>query len=889
MTDTETPPTRPSWRSRVVVGRALAVASFALVVASVAGSLMVGSPAVAVEQESAVTVKWAGDNPAEVQRYQLDREDKRDNADGSGKWLDFKDFEVSVSQTKNLRDQSLVVSFSGLGPTSRVQTRDRGGLSSFVQVMQCWGPDPTAADFRETCQFGASSTQAGYGNAGAKYLEFPVQLIDRGRQTTVVEGVERQGAPYRTPYGQVNKPQAAATGNVIINGIGTFFSADSSNELPLARLGDGTTTTRFEVQNNTTGPYLGCGNPAAAGNRCWLVVVPRGSHSGTLEGATEKCAPAIPLWEAGYTDEFGEESPYQEQSPLDSACSYWDDRVVVPLDFEPTTASCPPGTSTQRIDGSELSAALMTSWQENLCKQQGGSVFSLTTNPGSTVRSQLLTGLSQFALVTGAVTEGEREEAQLDASQPLDVRYAPVANTALVVAFSILDSSDTATTQLNLTPRLMAKLLTTSYEFQAPRLSGVDYVPPEHLKANPEHIEDDPEFQAANPGYRPQISGGSPLVVAGPHGDDAIRELWRWIRSDDSAREWLQGMPDENGMVVNPYFLPATNPSAPDGAGLPFDLATDDIETIPRADQTLAPSKELAVKSYKGQQIDSQMMSPYASNFAGVARRVATGTPGSMYSWYPYAVNSSGDAGAFVSDGRTVGKRFLLGITDAATADRFGLEAAALGVPNSDAFVAPDAAGISAGVGAGVADPVTGVVETDFAALGTTGYPLTQTLYGAVDLANADLGNDGRAGYAQMLDFAAGPGQSPGSLRGQLPTGYAPLTQAQRSAASELADLLRVPLPESPAAPDAPDAPVPDPAAVGGAAAPAGGGVAAPAAPVSAPAGTTSTVTTSAAASSPQFTAAGASSPVQGALGAALVAGLAGIVGAPFLLRRRTL
>ncbi|MFK9943426.1 hypothetical protein ACJENI_24805, partial [Escherichia coli] len=40
--------------------------------------------------------------------------------------------------------------------------------SNYLQLMQCWGDDPLAADFAETCQFGAWSSETGDDAAGAR-------------------------------------------------------------------------------------------------------------------------------------------------------------------------------------------------------------------------------------------------------------------------------------------------------------------------------------------------------------------------------------------------------------------------------------------------------------------------------------------------------------------------------------------------------------------------------------------------------------------------------------------------------------------------------------------------------------------------------------------------
>jgi len=64
---------------------------------------------------------------------------------------DFADLKVTVSQTKNLINQTVIVSWTGAKPT--VDSVEF--YSNFLQIMQCWGDGPAGPD-RSQCQFGAS-------------------------------------------------------------------------------------------------------------------------------------------------------------------------------------------------------------------------------------------------------------------------------------------------------------------------------------------------------------------------------------------------------------------------------------------------------------------------------------------------------------------------------------------------------------------------------------------------------------------------------------------------------------------------------------------------------------------------------------------------------------
>src|SRR6185312_8981901 len=73
---------------------------------------------------------------------------------------EFANLQVTVSQTKNLINQVITVSWKGGVPTQPVT----GGFSTnFLQIMQCWGDDSAGPD-RTQCQFGggvAANLQAG--------------------------------------------------------------------------------------------------------------------------------------------------------------------------------------------------------------------------------------------------------------------------------------------------------------------------------------------------------------------------------------------------------------------------------------------------------------------------------------------------------------------------------------------------------------------------------------------------------------------------------------------------------------------------------------------------------------------------------------------------------
>ncbi|MFI8524149.1 hypothetical protein ACIGB8_06870 [Promicromonospora sukumoe] len=891
-------------RSRTIsaLGAVVALASAGGLVALYAPS---GARAAGEGTDSAVTVRWAGGN-GDLQRFQPDRSGLADDADGSGHWADFKDLEVTVSQTEHLTDQAVTVTASGMSPT--VLRGQPNGANNFLQVMQCWGADPNAADFAETCQWGGYSAND-VGGSTSKASEL------LGQVTSWTAG--RDGTVFRSVGGDVSAPVVPPDGAGANAGVGAFYVASTSNELPIVPVAaDGTAKASFVVQTSAAQPYLGCGDPEAAGERCWLVVVPRGTHSGSLADGT----PCMDVLSPG---EFGEVSFEQKGSPVAARCTFWANRVVVPLDFDNPYQSCPPGSAERRVVGSELFAEASSSWQPALCAGDDGATFSLTTNSGDLARSQLLTAQADLAAVSEPLTPdtiGPADPALLDDA---DLRYAPLANTSVAIGFvadgprNIAENSaGPVYTDVRLTPRLVAKLLTQSFRYDVPQVAGAwgsSIVGESYEFLGSDTIADDEEWQAlGNPELHP-VSGRAVWLVVGPQGDDAIRLLWEYVLADADAVEFLRGAPDPWDNTVNRYYLP---PDHPDAAGGGTDLLGAPLDTFPKADRSAAPSKSVADAENRGLQLDSTAYSPYSGSFDTNAARVLRSDRRLTFSWDPNVFVGVGTTGVWSVGapdlaGSTLG-RLALGPVTAPAAELYGLNTARLALPlpevtdadsveSAREFVAYDDATVAAAVKAQRVDRRTGVAVNDPGALPAGAYPLSTTLYGVVNLWSETLTADARTDYAGLLDHAAGDGNVHTGARGGLPEGYVPLTADQVARAHALADLLRNP-PEEDDTPPGGDDPAGGPGGPdddGGAGEPDDTGATVPVpvdgddpadgGPSSDPgasAGPGDGSTTRNEAAATEDTAPLSASV---ALGGTLVAGLAGMVGAPFLMRRREL
>lgn len=639
---------------------------------------------------------------------------------GSG---DFANLKVTVSQTKNLINQTVKVSWTGGAPTDSI-----GFLINYLQIMQCWGDDPAGPD-RTQCQFGGLTALAAATSTGSSVLSRQLNGIDDPKETLKQPSADSGGQVY-VPFWTVgrDKPTGSGAGN-----INDFFDSQVTNEVPLARTnGDGTGEVLFEIETVNQAAGLGCGEPvltngSTTGRSCWLVIVPRGTKDadGRTYGGTN------------ITDGL-------QSSPLSR--SNWDNKIVVPLEFQPVGQPCPLGAPERSLIGHELAVEAVSSWQPVLCSG-GGPLFNYTQLPDDVARTQVD---GKLALVNNPIPPD-----QGPADHPLV--YAPVGLSALTFAFNINyqppPSAPPDVQQLNgrrftsmkLTPRLVAKLLTQSY-----RRSVLDQ--PAEMKDNPIGLLFDPEFINLNPEYKGLVDVLVPVpdALVQINGADVTSQLWSWIISDPAARAFLAGTPDEFGMVVNPNNKNLSLPTS----------------TFPRNDQSCLTSTDGTTPPVTNCNLDAH---PYANDMHDAARSASRGDTLARQNVFDTNV---GQAVSKKIDRQFAGKQGLIAIVDAATADRYGLPTAQL-LNAAGSYVAPTAQSLLAGAAAMKSSAVRGVLVPDVGASDPAAYPLTSLSYAVTAPATLDAaaGKD----YAALLRYAAGPGQQQGLDPGQLPPGMVAL------------------------------------------------------------------------------------------------------------------
>lgn len=733
------------WSAAMAVG-----ASAAAPVTTSSGS---GQPVgVASTTSSQVTVHWKDGRT-------LDPTDKNQSQ--------FTNLQITVSQTKDLTDQGLLVSWVGGKPTA-----GSGAPSDYLQIMQCWA-SPGSAPTPQQCQWGtpnaANAAQTGLAAAGRDLLigqqADPKQFPAGACTAEFTHHQFGQPAGCTVPFWSATDPHKATLGWTNDQYHTPPFTSAQSNEVTYARTADdGTGQYIFNLQSALTAPYLGCGNRAlhAAGETCYLVVVPRGEYN--LNGELAANEPN--------DGSYGSNFDYVAGSPL--SASAWQNRIQIPLGFTPIGANCKLGASTYATAGTEFMGGAFASWQSALCTQGTTFGYSRITDPQA-----------RQALVPGGGPVMTYQSAPLDqaGAGSASLVYAPVANSAIVFTYLIdknyvrdpqhlnpdYGKNGTQVADLKLTPLIVAKLLTQSYRSDTPGDGhGAGVTVP---ASNPDSLLQDPDFLALNPEFKFFNATQIPDGLIAPFGNsDAAKQVWAWLRSDSAAKRFLAGE-TVDGASINPAY-----------SGL--HLATDtSINSFPKNDQSTYLGPDWPKPGYGT--LDAR---PYAPSFTDAAVKVVNANSGKKTIFDP----TLSPPQAVGSGAQSPGVRFEIAITTSEAAALYGLPSAAL-VPDatrSKAGVLPTGPSIAAQVAhASVATSVAGVFGVDPGVTVKDGYPLALRTYAAINVCSTAL--PALKADAQFLAYAAGPGQTAGTQLGQLPPGYAALTSADRGLTNAAAAKLR--------------------------------------------------------------------------------------------------
>jgi hypothetical protein len=486
-------------------------------------------------------------------------------------------------------------------------------------------------------------------------------------------------------------------------GQGTNLPDGPSNAIATITNRDGTGSVDIEVRTKKESSTLAC----ASANPCSLVVVP---NYGKGDGLDFLFA-TLGLIDADYA---------------------WKNHVTVPLQFAKAADSCPLKTADVTTSGSPAFQRQIVQWQPKTCVLPAPTAVDYTALGEPQARTSFLSGQSDVALTTLPATDVEKAGATRTYS------YAPIGLSGMAIAYRI-DDADTQQpiTDMKLTPRLVAKLVTESYTY-----NGLDNPA---TKGNPNSIFDDPEFLALNPGHAWPGSGSTPLILG--DASDMTYEITRWMESDPATKKWLAGAKDEHGVHVNTNYK-----------GIDYPTQTFDLRD--------------------GYEPFTYIFAPF-SGLVTVARSLVLNQAAGAS---PVANPQTGAHDKPTPE--IIGNRDLIAVVSLADATAYRFNVAS--IPNgAGKFVQPTDAGLTAAYAQMTVDKATGTRSADFAGKSPTAYPLTMLEYAMVPTSGLKAATANK--LSLFLNFAAGAGQAPGVAPGQLAPGVVPLPAAMRTATTQIA------------------------------------------------------------------------------------------------------
>ncbi|MCT2584284.1 hypothetical protein [Actinophytocola gossypii] len=591
---------------------------------------------------------------------------------------------------------------------------------------------------------------------------------------------------------------------------------------------DGGNEFLFELRQQASQPSLGCTDTVA----CSIVVVPI-MDLPCVEDARDDCSEGPSGPEPG--------GPNFTNNPNEFvgihtwlAESNWGNRFVVPLSFAPDLRACDVRDSRPTIPayGSELIDVAQQRWGAAYCTGARRSDYLPVYTQGGEyeARRQFTTRLGseyqQNAIYTTQPVTGS----------PRPVAHAPSALTGFAVAFTVDGADGRQVQRLTLSPRLLAKLLTQSYnptvipprdrEGRQPYTGEQEitddadarayYVAHPYLLDNPRGLFADPEFAELNPDVALTDENGAlaghlmnlrnPVIFT--EESDIVLELFRYITSDPAARAWLDGRPDRWGMRVNPAWRGTA-------ATQLYTLLDTWVRTpAPRKPNWLETADHNRYFVYGGgDTCDEFFATPYLTRLANITDsaessatslldRRGSATPACASDSVPIPEDEQADEPQFPGDNVTrdvvfeevennpdeYGQRALLAITTVAHAALYELPTARL-VNSAGRPVAPTPGTMVAALNAAVQDPTSGTVRVDHRRVAGGAYPGTMVAYTAAPTSGLDRTTAAR--YADLIEFMATDGQTPGDTLADLPPGYDPLPPAMVRQALDAAAAVR--------------------------------------------------------------------------------------------------
>lgn len=698
----------------------------------------------------------AGDAPEFTETRTLTREHQ--NADGSATVADTRTVTVSVDHTQNLRGRERVlVTWSGAHPSAARANNPYGygGMNQEypVVILQCRGLDnpnlPADQQVQpETCwttvynqRYSAASNTV----AVWKHDRFAeaVDTADPDPATwPEVCGPQLPPSilaqhllPFRAANGTVFPscnlstipPESALDGAMPPAEIAAYTTADGRGEV------------QFEVRTETENESLGCSDAVP----CSIVVIP-------IMGIS--CADGDAACRADGA--FAPGSTNDQNVTVDAAVSpyywwsesNWRNRFSVPLTFALPPDACDvlDDRAPVAMYGSELLNQASLQWAPAYCLRADRFKFQ---------HNRFSEPISISLLEKGEAVAAFVSEPAEASTVPLG--YAPVAVTGFGIAY-VSDLADNAgeVTQMRLTPRLLAKLLTQSYPatlFGRAR---------EGLANNPLVLGRDPEFLELNPTIKQNDLEAMATVLSLSESSDVMSALTQYIAADEEAMAFIAGRADPWDMVVNPSYKDIA-------------LPRDEWPMLDTYIPVIPPNGDACLLANPA---------PYFQKVASPVnslRKIAVAT---LDAWPNVSTVCTG-AGTLAFPfklGRVprqdFGNRNMLGLVSLGDAERYGLRTAELRTSGTRAgatFVAASPAAMAAAVGAATQRTASAPFTIDRNALSATAYPGTMIVHATARLTGLTPVD---AGYvADFITVATTEGQTPGTANGTLPDGFLPI------------------------------------------------------------------------------------------------------------------
>jgi ABC-type phosphate transport system substrate-binding protein len=558
--------------------------------------------------------------------------------------------------------------------------------------------------------FTPTNLQGGQPYYQYQYTLYPVMVVEcRGAHPTKVSQCW-QAANYQEQFGS------------------------NSNAIYTTTSRDGTGSANIEIQNTEQNTKLNCGPT----HQCSIAVVP------AQGGIAPKCT--------NHSDDSDQALGINSFGGTSAKCA-WAKRVVVPLKFGPVKPCASIRNPDLKMAGSALMSDAMSQWDTGLCRSKDplAVVWNSSVGEPTAITETVQDNLADVALTTRpatTLTSGGRT-----------YTYAPVGISAAAVAVRFDNPNNGQPyTNVRLDPRLLAKLLTTSYTDFYLQCSPTNTAPCDKaVNKNPSDLFADPEFTALNPKIEQPIGAIAngladvPIVLGGA--SDVTYETTRWIADNALAEDFIHGRRDKWGMHVNTHYKGVRYPT----------------ETF-----TARDSSFLLQAAY----------TPVAT-LNLVTSALLTGQPPGNNGFQPITIGCPPKQQCFNPlGGEPVGQRALIGITDEADAATFLFPTAAL--ENADGkFVQPSLKSMAAALSS-MTKAKNGITEQfDNSSKNPGAYPLTMVVYALVPVSG--VSSTKAAQIARWLDYVVGPGQTIGETPGHLPFGYLPLPESMREQARTVA------------------------------------------------------------------------------------------------------